>query len=255
MAITITHDQATSTGGDDYLSWWEGEFVTGDHPDNTGGFYPGMFSGSQYAMSSGVAGHTAGFIASAPAGETLDYTFMDSPAHTLYGDLEKLEFGDQIGGGTSTPYSFNSGPELTVDGLDLSSGAVANNQIHEIVYGLMQGDATELENFLNTEDLTVNGSSGDDVINGYAGDDTLTGNGGDDTFLFDLYGNAGTIGDDTIEDYEIGDDVVDISAFDSYSDTVVGSDLEIEVFDASSNSQGTVTLVGIDDVNDVTIAA
>lgn len=251
MAITITHDQATNTGGQDYLTWWEGEFVTGNHPDNVGGFYPGSLSGEQYAMSSGVENHTAGFIASGD----LYYTLFSPPAHTLYGDLDTLEFGDQIEGGDSEPYSFSSGPELTVDGLDLSSGAVANNQIHEIVYGLMQGDATELENFLNTEDLTVNGSSGDDVINGYAGDDTLTGNNGDDTFLFDLFGNASTIGDDTIEDYEIGNDIVDISAFDSYSDTVVGSDLEIEVFDSSSNSQGTVTLVGIDDVNDVTLVA
>lgn len=250
MAISITHDKATNTGGDDYLTWWENEFDSGNHPSNTGGFYPGTLSGEQYAMSSGAQGSTAGFIASGD----LDYTLFSVPTHTVYGDLDDIEFGDQIVGGSSTAYSFDTGPELSIDGLDLSSGAVADNQIHEIVYGLMQGDAAELENFLNTENLDIDGSSGDDVLNGYAGDDTLTGNNGDDTFLFDLFGSATGFGDDTVTDYEIGDDEIDISAFDSYTDTVVGSDLELEVFDASSNSMGTITLTGITDVNDVTFA-
>src|SRR6218665_713907 len=102
---TIAINYGTATNGRTYFADWRADFISGNHPDNTGGFYPGSLSGTQYALSSGVEGHTAGFI----AGGSLNYTLFSPPAPALYGQLDSLGFGDQIVSAPSSGFSFNTG--------------------------------------------------------------------------------------------------------------------------------------------------
>ncbi len=64
---------------------------------------------------------------------------------------------------------------------------------------------------------TLNGRGGNDELHGGTGNDELTGGSGDDTFIF----NAG-FGDDTITDFNAGDDMIefDSSVFSSYSEVM-----------------------------------
>ena len=242
--MTIAINYGTATNGRTYFADWRADFISGNHPDNTGGFYPGSLSGTQYALSSGVDGHTAGFI----AGGSLNYTLFSPPAHTLYGQLDSLGFGDQIVKGGSG-YGFNTGPELSITGLNLTGTQTANNIVHKVVYGLMQGTTTELEAVLNANNLSINGSSGADTVTGYNGNDTLTGGAGVDNFFFGVNGAATSFGNDTVTDYASGEKIqisnslfANYSAFTAAGGTVgsVGGNTVID-----TNGHGTITLTGV----------
>ena len=91
---------------------------------------------------------------------------------------------------------------------------------------------------------TVAGGAGDDTITGLGGDDTLTGNAGADTFVF-----ASGHGADTITDFTVDDDKIDLSAL---VDITEFSQLSISdntdgnaVIDLSAHGGGTITLTGV----------
>jgi len=101
---------------------------------------------------------------------------------------------------------------------------------------------------------TLVGYSFDDVITGNAGDDTLTGNDGSDTFDY----NSVTDGNDTITDFEIGMDMLDIGDLLDYTTgnnladylTVVdvgnGNDVTLSIdADGTGGTDITITLSGI----------
>jgi T1SS-143 domain-containing protein len=68
--------------------------------------------------------------------------------------------------------------------------------------------------------VTLEGSAGNDVLAGGAGSDTLYGGAGDDTFLYEQIQS----GVDVIKDFELGHDVLDVSAllqgFDALQDSI-----------------------------------
>ena len=93
---------------------------------------------------------------------------------------------------------------------------------------------------------TLTGSGGNDTIVGGTGNDTLRGGEGDDTFVFQL-----ASGQDSVNDFDTGQDVIDISGW-SISDT--SNDGIINDLSLTENNNGvviefdgnnTVTLVGV----------
>ena len=84
------------------------------------------------------------------------------------------------------------------------------------------------------------GDTSNDTLDGGAGDDTLTGGWGTDTFVF----QAGH-GDDTITDFFLAGDLIDISqitgitGFDDLTITADGDDI---VIDLTSHGGGTIRL-------------
>jgi len=156
MSISITY--TTTYSGwtiSDYLADWTGYFGDADHRTgtvedgvNTGGFYPGSLSGTQYALSS--PNSDAGFVAEGD----LTYTLFNSPAHTLYGSLDEVSLGSKLIE-TSSGFEFTPGyEEVSFSGLGLFTDVndlttTDRGIVHDVVYGLMSGNAAALEGVLN----------------------------------------------------------------------------------------------------------
>jgi len=89
-------------------------------------------------------------------------------------------------------------------------------------------------------DDILSGGEGDDHLKGGAGDDTLAGGAGADTFVYGI-GD----GDDVIEDFADGEDMIDLSAFSGiggFGDlTVTGTGNDVRI-DLSEYGGGTITL-------------
>ncbi len=121
-------------------------------------------------------------------------------------------------------YSLRIEPRATLDG-DTVSGAVSAIDITV--------DAT-------TGDNTLIGTAGNDVIIGGDGNDTLTGNGGADTFLFRSVdaGAAGSPAADTITDFSVSDDAVNLSDLAAGLSTGAEVDTVVDL----EESGGTTTL-------------
>ena len=75
----------------------------------------------------------------------------------------------------------------------------------------------------NALDNILKSGAGDDTLTGGYGDDTLTGGSGEDTFVLDA-----VFGDDTITDFDVSSDMIDLSA-------IVGATVTTE-----TNSDGDV---------------
>ena len=112
---------------------------------------------------------------------------------------------DTISGGSRADFLLGGSGNDSIDGgwgSDLIRGGSGNDTI-DGGYGddVILGD---------TGNDVIDGGSGYDTIIGGAGDDTLTGGRGDDTFAF-----LGGDGNDTITDFDTGDDLIDLSQFDT----------------------------------------
>lgn len=90
----------------------------------------------------------------------------------------------------------------TIDGGNGRDFLVGGNGDDALTGG---GDADDMHG--GNGDDVLSGEAGNDRINGGAGNDTLTGGGGADTFVFD-----GPSGDDTVGDFAVDQDVLDLSA-------------------------------------------
>lgn len=153
MSLSITYDTTYSSWTiSDYLADWAGYFGDANHRDgevedgvNTGGFYPGSLSGTQYALSS--PNSDAGFI----AGGSLSYSLFSPPAHTVYGSLDSISLGTDVDENASGFFFAPGDEEVSFDGLGLSSLLSEGHDgvVHEIIYGLMSGDATALDTALD----------------------------------------------------------------------------------------------------------
>ncbi|MCY1272134.1 Hemophore HasA [compost metagenome] len=153
MSLSISYTTTYSSWTiSDYLADWAGYFGDANHREgevedgvNTGGFYPGSLSGTQYALTS--PNSDAGFIAEG----SLTYTLFSSPAHTLYGTLNSVSLGTDVIS-TGSGFDFSPGQEeVSFDGLGLSSaiGEGHSGIVHQLVYGLMGGNTSVLEGVLN----------------------------------------------------------------------------------------------------------
>ena len=80
---------------------------------------------------------------------------------------------------------------------------------------------------------TLNGGAGDDTIYGGTGNDTLTGGTGNDTFV---YANGG--GTDTIKDYTVGEDTIEITSGSVSSTMVSDEDVVFTVGEGSVTVEG-----------------
>lgn len=97
------------------------------------------------------------------------------------------------------------------------------------------------------------GQEGDDIITGGLGDDSLYGGSGADTFLFESIAD----GRDSIKDFTLGEDQLDLSQLISITDPITQS-IEDFVFANDNGNGGTVVSVdtaGSGDVNNATAVA
>lgn len=142
-------------------------------PDPTGfwGLLGYQFSGTQYVLQGETSSLDLGFIVQAAQGSYLTYTFFSSPSHTLYGEISSITFGSGLTQGSNGEYYFTE-ELLTIDGLDtigLNGGLDANgdvidrttgnNDTHNIVNGLMNGDTAALVAVLNSAGYTESASA------------------------------------------------------------------------------------------------
>ncbi len=149
MSISISYS-TTYSGWTvaDYLADWSAYFGDVNHRpgqvvdgSNTGGFNPGPFDGSQYALKSTAS--DAAFI----AGGDLHYTLFSNPSHTLWGKLDSIALGDTLTGGASSGgYALDS-QEVSFSNLGLDSliAQGRDGTVHKVVYGLMSGDSSALQ--------------------------------------------------------------------------------------------------------------
>lgn len=154
MSLSISYSTTYSSWTiSDYLADWAGYFGDADHREgqvqegvNTGGFYPGSLSGTQYALTS--PNSDAGFLAEG----SLNYSLFSSPAHTLYGNLNELSLGSRLEA-TGSGFAFESGyEEVSFGGLGISSALSEGHagDVHQIIYNLMGGNPSALEGALNS---------------------------------------------------------------------------------------------------------
>ena len=99
---------------------------------------------------------------------------------------------------------------------------------------------------------TLVGGDADDTLNGGAGDDDLSGDGGTDTFVFSPDDG---IGDDIINDFEVGTDRIDLSAFKLDATDLAGmisvrgtGESARVVIDLRSEGGGTIELANVTDI-------
>lgn len=156
MSVSVTYDPIFGSSTiDDYLAFWTTGFATAGHGEsNTGGFSNGMFSGDQYATH-GANGSDYAFIADSDT--SLNYVFnpllpaSSNQNHYLYGQLDNVSLGEVLGGGAGSDFTL-SNYVVTFSGLDLSAAfgaGRAGNEVHETIYGLMQGNTDALESVLD----------------------------------------------------------------------------------------------------------
>ncbi|SDJ68655.1 heme acquisition protein HasA [Billgrantia gudaonensis] len=148
MAFDITYDaQYESWTLADYLDSWSFNFNNSNHgSSNTGGFNSGGLSGEEYAISG--ANNSYAFIAGS---DTTDGLAYDINNHVLSGELDNVQFGHGLNGPSGGSFGLTDW-ELSIDGLD-ASGSGAGNDVHDIVWGLMNGDTSELEDYIVSESL------------------------------------------------------------------------------------------------------
>ncbi|WP_440981693.1 hypothetical protein [Shinella sumterensis] len=209
---TIDFNDANNDGlGIDFLGYleaWDASFTPGYY-----GFFstnPVDFSGNQFAVADSNSA-TVGGVGSADtvvldSGSAGDL-YYDMTSHVLAGAVDGATFGRGLSYNSGTDTFSQTSWDIDINGLGLT-GTGAANPVHNLVYGIMQGNPANLISVLNSQNNTFNGSAGDDVLYSFNGNDTLTGNGGYDTFIF-----GGTDGNDVITDFNAAEDIIDISAW------------------------------------------
>lgn len=159
MTLSVNYAPAFANATvDSYLAFWTNGFQTADHgAGNTGGFSNGTFSGDQYATSGSNSSYA--FIADSDTSNGLNYVFnpmlpaSSTQNHYLWGELDNVSLGQTLGGGAGSDYTL-SNFVVTFEGLDLSAAQGAGrvpgaNDVHDVIYGLMQGNTSALESVLD----------------------------------------------------------------------------------------------------------
>ena len=133
---------------------------------------------------------------------------------------------------------------FNIENLTLLGSASINATANEVGNVLTGNSGSNLLSALAGDD-TIDGGGGNDTIDGGTGDDLMTGGSGADTFIINSLS-----GDDTITDFDVGIDVLDLSAF---SQSQI--DAQIISEDLSGNrvvniGGASVTLLGVSNTPD-----
>ena len=118
-------------------------------------------------------------------------------------------------------------------GNDTLEGGAGNDALHG---GGLSGDSLDG----GAGDDFLDGGEGADTLEGGAGDDTMSGGTGADTFVF-----GSNHGNDTIADFEDGEDLIDLSQFagiTSFDDLTITADGTTTVIDLTEHGGGTIRL-------------
>jgi hypothetical protein len=244
MAVTITVGTAAGLNYDDYLSTSSTSFLNGHVANPAYGEFYGTahsaFGGPQHLVAgSAVDGTATSTEKGVLATGDFDYNFN---GHTLDGTLNKVEFGygpklNNAGLlGADSYVTLDSGTDLTIDGLNLTTTGAGANTTHSILYGFINDTAVPLTTYLasltsgvefygNAGNDTFTGYGYNDIISGGAGADTLNGAGGDDIVNGGLGNDAmnGGAGSDTL-DYSSATAQVGVNLNAGTSTGALGSD-------------------------------
>ena len=200
----------------------------------------------------------ADILAGGPGEDTASYRYSDAGVtvrlhnHTARGGhAEGDTFGVVLIDGVKLP---NVEHLRGSDHDDVLAGDVRGNRLdggpgHDTLYGGPEGGDDALIG--STGDDRLYGGKGDDTLNGGPGDDELRGGPDDDT----LYGGEGADtfflapggGDDTVLDFGVGADRIDLMAFEDVRST---ADLDLQqqedrlVIDLAAHGGGSLALVG-----------
>ena len=158
MSLSVTYSASFANFTvDQYLSAWATGFKTADHnASNTGGFNEGGTDGSQYAIR-GTNGSNFAVIAESDTPTGLHYVWNaslpagDNQNHYLYGELDTVTLGNTLLRDASGNYSVQA-LAVSFDGLDLNAAqgaGRAGNDVHNVIYNLMQGKTSGLETVLD----------------------------------------------------------------------------------------------------------
>ncbi|WKE65129.1 retention module-containing protein [Gallaecimonas kandeliae] len=220
------------------------------YDDNNGGDYQARFIRFEFSFSD-------------PGDSSINVTGDDGAPNTIFGtDSHDTLFGgsmndiiygregdDHISGGGGDDEIHGGGGNDTIDGgagNDLIYGGAGNDTISG-------GDGNDIISGGEGNDI-IDGGAGNDVIAGGLGDDLLTGGTGNDTFHW----GAGETGTDTITDFTVGQDVLDLAnllqgeengVLTNYlSFSVSGGDttISIDVNGDGSGTDQTIVLQGVD---------
>lgn len=227
-------------GGSNYLTSFPDLFNSSTL--NVGYFHTGYSNADQYGLAANWELGTLGYTGGAALLATGDLTYNTS-THVLSGELDSLSFGQELDGvtisglGTTSSTMSLGSTDFTLSNLGLDSAN--GDDVHGILYGIMNGDETGLLNYLATHSVTFTGGSGADayqggsqadVLNGGGGADTLSGGGGADTinggagvdlltgatgndiFVFTSVSHSTFANYDTISDFGTGTDKIDLTA-------------------------------------------
>lgn len=211
MAVINLNDANNDGTGIDFLTYlqnWDQTFDPGHY-----GFFsdnPVDFSGDQFAVADSDS-RTVGGVGNADSvvvdSGNADDLYYDMRTHILGGSVDGLKFGQGLDYNRGDDSFSQDSHDIDISGLGLT-GSGEGNPVHDLVYGIMKGNPANLLAVLNSQNNTFNGSSGDDRLYSFDGDDTFSGNAGFDTFVF-----QGTDGSDAILDFNVDEDVIDISAW------------------------------------------
>ncbi len=166
--------------------------------------------------------------------ELADLMDINASALTLViDDLDDDDFDDDDDDdddddGSSTTDPINVQVEI---GDPINGGGIVIEPIGEFIVGTEGNDT--LEGGDGNDNLS--GLGGDDLLTGGIGDDTLTGGGGSDTFVLEPGG-----GTDTIQDFELGTDLIGLSG------GLTFDGLSLDGNDIISEGETLATITGID---------
>lgn len=284
MAIKITVNSSAgvnvNSGGSNYLDTFPATF---DTSGGNFGYFKDSFSNSkQYGIAEDKQDGTQIYSEGAAllAGGKLTYALV---GHTLTGKLDSLSFGEELNGVTAASGITNAKMSLGETALSfaqLGLDSAKGGKVHDVLYGMMTGDAGAFLKFLATNAVSFVGGSGDDtyvggnkadVLSGGAGDDTLSGgkgkdrltgglgadqldgNGGKDVFIFKTVAQSTLEDADTITGFQGGTkgDRIDLSKIDADTGAQGNNAFEYIGTAAFSGKAGELRIETVDSVASV----
>ena len=181
-----------------------------------------------------------------------DFFVGGAGADTYFGGdgTDTVSFSDAVSGLTISVASLPPGTGEAEGDSFFEIERIVGTGFNDILLGSLSHDDTLLGGGGND---VIDGDDGDDSLSGEEGNDKITGGGGDDllsggdgvdTFIYDFMA-----GSDTISDFDVTSDVIDIRQTRLHYDdlTISGSGADtLIVFDNDTPSDGQILLQGVD---------